>query len=949
MLGEILRGHSNAAWRARGTKQRRLVPFAAFVAVGALFFGAVPAAAETTPTDSAIQTVESAETPVATEPSAPTEPPAPSESPDGDAGPTEVGDDSAVHTDQGDVDLPGVFDHDTPDREPGNVGQRADISDAPVAAVTPFADTTFVCSAERVYTLHRPSSGTRSEVRLVNTQTGATSAGVSFTQRNTNGLAMSGDGTTAYAILQGAPNPGSLTDAQTNIYSVTAAGATATVATGLTLTRTSGRTTYSINRSALVAGAINPVNGYFYFGGYGTSGTGLAEFFMYAYDLVNNSYQGMVGRVTIAGSVGSYIANGDMAFDAQGNLYILWSGVNGGGANSPVTNQLVRVGAASVPSTASTSTVASTAVVAPASATDGSGYNGATFDANGSLILQKYNANIATGAVSTMLTTDPNTGSTTNTTSMSPTSYLFTDLASCAYPPTLQLKKIVNGRVAGTDQFRLQIRQQNVTTLLADETTTGPPTGLQNEVAGPVIAVPGRVYTISELGAGTASLTNYATTYVCVWGSETTPFASGTLTGTTRTATLPAIPTNRSGQSLTCTMTNTPLVTPVVVKKTVLDAQGQNPQPGVGWTVGAASAATAGTVTATPSAVTATTNAAGQVSWSLLFSATTARATVTVSETQQPTYEFVSGTCTVTPLTGQPRVVTLTSEAATAVTGVAPGDSVACEYVNKLKPTRLTLVKQVTGGTAAPTSWALTATAPANALPGPSGITGTPQATAPITPNVAYALSENSPAGLDRYVSQGWACVDENNAPVAVTGSAVTLTRVGADVTCTVTNTTATLTLLKKVGDGLNVPASAFTLTGTPASGHTLATVTTPGAAAPAASNTFEIRPDHTYTLSEASTSTTLAYRNTHLQILAPGTDPAVEANWSDVASFDIQVAPNAHATYRFVNDAVPAVVLPLTGGLSTDAFLIVGGIVLAGAFVLASVHAHRRRRRTMT
>ena len=62
-------------------------------------------------------------------------------------------------------------------------------------------------------------------------------------------------------------------------------------------------------------------------------------------------------------------------------------------------------------------------------------------------------------------------------------------------------------------------------------------------------------------------------------------------------------------------------------------------------------------------------------------------------------------------------------------------------------PARLTLVKTVVNGPAAPTAWTLTATAPTGALPGPTGTTGV---TAPVTPQVTYPLAES--AGDPRYV-----------------------------------------------------------------------------------------------------------------------------------------------------------------------------------------------------
>ena len=130
---------------------------------------------------------------------------------------------------------------------------------------------------------------------------------------------------------------------------------------------------------------------------------------------------------------------------------------------------------------------------------------------------------------------------------------------------------------------------------------------------------------------------------------------TGTLseTGNAREFTLGVIQPNPLGVSrdIVCTFTNTSLVAPVTITKTVVDAFGQNPLPGVGWSVAAAATATSGTVTQTPAA-SQTTNAQGAASWGVRFGTAESVATVNVSETQQSDYLFSSGTCTITPPTG---------------------------------------------------------------------------------------------------------------------------------------------------------------------------------------------------------------------------------------------------------------------------------------------------------
>lgn len=92
---------------------------------------------------------------------------------------------------------------------------------------------------------------------------------------------------------------------------------------------------------------------------------------------------------------------------------------------------------------------------------------------------------------------------------------------------------------------------------------------------------------------------------------------------------------------------------------------------------------------------------------------------------------------------------TFTSAAGGTVTGVAPGDSVDCTFTNKLKPSYLTLVKQVVnttkGTAAAPTDWVLTATG-TNATV--SGVSGNAAVTTLQVPAGSYSLTEAGPVNF---------------------------------------------------------------------------------------------------------------------------------------------------------------------------------------------------------
>ena len=113
-------------------------------------------------------------------------------------------------------------------------------------------------------------------------------------------------------------------------------------------------------------------------------------------------------------------------------------------------------------------------------------------------------------------------------------------------------------RVA-TDQFTLTLAEGP--TERATRTTTGTGSSITSLAAGPVTVTSGQVYTISEKGAGTptADLTTYTSSYVCTWTDSST-LGNGVLTYSAGTgvssATLPAIPAGKVGQTLSCVISN---------------------------------------------------------------------------------------------------------------------------------------------------------------------------------------------------------------------------------------------------------------------------------------------------------------------------------------------------------------------------------------------------------
>lgn len=500
-------------------------------------------------------------------------------------------------------------------------------SDLPAAAA--LASSMPICQAGYAYAISN-SGQLQQIVGGVRTNVGTDLGGSDM-----NGLGISAGGANVYAIKR---TGGSDSE-------------TATVHSFNTTTGIWSSTGKSQSTSvSLVAGAVNLSTGEYIFGGYAGDGS---QFRMWKYSPGSGTFS-YLGYVQT--SMGSGSNNGDMAFNAAGDLFI----VHGRGSSVTVFSV-----------TAANFNAAGGGLIASAKSatisTNSSDVNGVAFDAAGkgylgsSTQLRSYDMpNWSNGALVTNNLNDS------------------TDLASCSSPATIKLQKIVQGgRSSATDQFRLELKQGSTT--LGTATTTGTATGVQPQVVGPLPVVRGATLTFSETFVNGAVASNYATSYRCqVDGAPMSPAVTGT--GTSGSITIPS-----TGESIVCEFVNSPLTASVSITKKVQDTNGQNDAPASGWTVDAVPTATTGTVARTPNSAQQT-NGSGTATWPLTFGTAASRATVAVSETQQTGYAFVSGRCVITPSVGDTTEVALTGAAATPLTGVKPGDRVACTYTNKKLP-----------------------------------------------------------------------------------------------------------------------------------------------------------------------------------------------------------------------------------------------------------------------
>ncbi len=497
-------------------------------------------------------------------------------------------------------------------------------------------------------------------------------------------------------------------------------------------------------------------------------------------------------------------------------------------------------------------------------------------------------------------------------------------LVNTALSNRVTLTKQWNGALAGSTAT-LAISAAGIKNRVGRTSTagTGPNPDTDNVASGTVTA--GTVVTLSETPGGTPA--DYAQSFSCVQ-------VGTSWTSTGATFTMPS-----TGGQIDCTVTNSTSAQQVVVNKK--------------WVIKNA----AGTVLGTHSIPAQSSDSGGLpagFSTALTLPGQTdprfgrtydgyvngqnisiGEASVTVPEgceiSSQSVTE-VNGTA-VTTANAVPYTATLTASPNPNTFTIT--NTVTCEV------STLTLVKQVGFGSLPATSWTLSGAGPAGALPGPNGVTASTGATAvTVTPGVSYALAETSTtAGSENYVptSDGWVCATDTE-PVPVSGSSVVV-GYGQNVTCTITNTTAKITVLKHIEGAGGLTAGQFALTLTPAPGLGSA-VTFDGEEAATSTNSFEVKPGSSYSLVEQSLSSTTAYLPLGLQRSTDG-----GTTWTAVSGNRFTPAAGTTVQYRFVNQAVPALMLPLTGGVGVDV-IAYWSIALLMAAAVALIWLVRRRAR---
>lgn len=613
--------------------------------------------------------------------------------------------------------------------------------------------------------------------------------------------------------------------------------------------------------------------------------------------------------------------NGDMAFDAAGNLIVI--------ANDGRNTAMMSIPSSEVNRARSSSTpiVFAGSQTTPVPFTSQGAVNGLAFSSDGRTYIGSdvdvWYGDFASGrAVRTDLW--PADGY---------QRYYTGDLASCASPATITLEKDVVGRYDEGDNYQITIQQGS--RVYGQATITGFATGIQAERVGALPAVTGTQYTIRETmapgtdAAGQSVTPNmdpnkYDVTYTCT--ADGAEFASGTLTSTTNYSAAITVP-NTPSVAVKCVIKNTPKKALIVRKQWTVD--GQDLPLGV---------APAGL----PAGYTADLILDGDAgkNWNQQYFYPGTE-DVRIAETTS------AGRCKVTQSLQYFNAKPVTNTALPYNAVLNYGDNTAIVKNDVTCETKLTLVKQVEGGSAKPTEWTLTA----KNSSGGTVVTGAGQATAPVTADAEYTLSESTgnPLYLPERTASGaqqFRCVelDLSGRPTTAFGftdtpdNKVTVPR-SSHIQCTIINRTATLTVQKLIDGTNNLQPDQFVFAATPAAGVSgLNPVTNiPGANTTTTANTINVRPGHNYAVTEKSTNPNLAYVNTKVQKLD------ASGRWVDIDPAAIKIPAGEHWTIRYVNTSPGVPPLPLTGGFTGLLPLIGSGSALALLTVAAWVTLRRR------
>lgn len=792
----------------------------------------------------------------------------------------------------------------TVEETPSQLNERSRVDDRMLLQESSWAS----CSPGQFYSIQ--TNGSIRQITSggqITTFASAPNQGTSF-----NGLALTGDGSTMYGY--------SRTQNNLDIYRWTETGVQRVL---------QNAPRGGFNGTNFIAGAFDNASGKYFYGVYSTSNQyvgfwpiGYTEytlhFHLFSFDPATEQAQS-VGSVQVDSSRSELSpANGDFAFSATGDLFLLRSD---SGTNP--TAAIYTISGASINS--GNPQIVARTNQAPVNL-GGTAANGVAVDSDGTVI-------IGTGNQAFFL--DPSNGF-AQVPGRPTLSGLgsSTDLASCQQPPTITVIKELPLRADAEDQFTISIATGNEPPF-ASVTTEGASTSTQ---LGPVIARTNQSYRISEtIDEGPSALEDYQATWACVFtavGGSQQQLGSGS--GFSFQISTP----NQTGDTV-CTITNATKNAGLIVDKewavngTVYQHGDQPEGLDTQLTVNGSSLAWGdvhgGLV------VGQLVNLAETVTISSeLAHCTVDSERITRINGDAASHDFSNGYAHRLTATGQ------TTGQTENVNSILVRNTVTCDSTLTLEKELLTQFDPDAGVD----QWLLQADGPTT---GVSGVTDSAAVTDVAVEPGQYTLSESLLPDYGAkelgYVLESLVCVDRaTGTDVPVDADQRITIGVGADVVCTFTNKDlpGSVTWDKiAAGSGVLLSGSEWLLTGPGSDTDGIEVVdfegTAPNADGPdqdgaAGAFLLEDLVWGDYTLVEARAPAGYQLSGEEIAFtIGPVSD-------SDTLHLDLGSVENQQRD---------ALAIPLTGGLGADLFFIIGAVLVALA--LAALIWHRRKVRTLT
>lgn len=719
----------------------------------------------------------------------------------------------------------------------------------------------FTCQAGYIYSMQ--SNGNVLQVDPSGATSDVVVASGNTTGSSMNGLGIGSEGETAFWYERSGTNSSQVS------YLVKFANGSSS--------RVSNSGSTGFGTESLVAGAVDPTTGNLLLGKIKNQRVYLWAWTGSAYSALGYASDSKLPNDGL---------NGDMAFDAAGNLYVVSSSDPNWQGKVTVNITLVKAAdiaaaiAANNPNRNISGANVSTKTISAAS-----GFNGIAFDSNGYVYV---------GNGTTLMKYDPTSWELLST--VTGNLGKSTDLSSCSTPPTLEvLKDLPAGRARSGDQFTLGI-SDSAGTSLTTVTTTGSESGVQADSTGPAPVVAGHSYQVSETAGNQAtSMGDYVSSLVCVdEANSNTPVTvtNGRLT----------IPTGKSNSArVVCTFTNTPAKGSAEWSK-VDDATPGNLLAGSEWTLKGPSYPTGVTVVDNGDLDVDKANGRFRVD-NLQYGS------YTLTESKAPT-GFVSDT----------QVHTFTVSGADngivqvgAITNVPVKGSVKWTKVGDSGPDDLL----------AGTTWTLTPTDPAGqpiTVVDNQGRDADPAAGKFLVndlPYGKYTISEASaPEGFELNTGSFPFTISENGATVTVNDGVPIVNK----------RTLGSVTWKKSNEGGNALSGSEWELTGPDGTSATVVDNQTPDGDPADGAFRVEGLTWGNYTLVETKAPAGYQRLDTEFSFTIDGAHLQAVINEGHAIVNKQQVPPS----------------LPLTGGLGTDSFLLAGGGLLALAGVGGLIHRRR-------